>query len=76
MDEVVHTYLHCRQCLALRRRQPMDLGITHTGLLVSCPEHGLVVLFTPDKLAQWIARGPRCDCCRGSQHRPRKGRLR
>jgi hypothetical protein len=76
MDELVHTYLHCRKCLALPNGQPMELGITRTGLLVNCPEHGRVVFFTPEALAQWIARGPQCDCCREGKHRPRKGRMR
>jgi hypothetical protein len=76
MDELVHTYLHCRQCLASPPGQRMELGITKTGLLVSCPEHGLVVFFTPLALAQWISRPPQCDCCRGKRHRPRGGRTR
>jgi hypothetical protein len=76
MDELIHTYLHCRQCLALTNVQPTELGITRTGLLVNCPEHGPVVFFTPEKLAQWIMRGPECDCCREAKPRPRKGRMR
>jgi hypothetical protein len=76
MDELVHTYLHCRKCLALPNWQPMEVGITQTGLLVNCPEHGRVVFLTPETLAQWISRGPQCDCCRGGKHRQRKGQMR
>ncbi len=76
MDELVHSYLHCRKCVALQKAQPTELGITRTGLLVNCPEHGPVVFFTPESLAEWIARGQQCDCCGGEQPRPRKGRRR
>jgi hypothetical protein len=74
VDEPIHSYLHCRQCLPLPSRHPLELGITRTGLLVSCLEHGPVVFFTPDTLAQWIARGPQCECCRRDRRESRRPR--
>jgi hypothetical protein len=72
MDERVHTYLHCRECLMLQNGQATEIGITGTGLLVNCPKHGRVIFFTPEILAEWISRGPQCDCCRGGKHRHRR----
>jgi len=72
MDIQIHTYLHCRHCFALPPGHPIELGITSTGLLVNCPMHGRVMHFTPDVLAEWVAREPHCEHCQDGTHQPRK----
>lgn len=70
MTSEIHTYLHCRRCLGARQEERLELGLTRHGILVSCPEHGQVAHFTPEQIAERVARGPQCDCCSGGRHRP------
>lgn len=70
MNDAIHTYLHCKRCLGAWQTERVDIGFTPRGILLNCPKHGPIAHFTPDQVAQRVARGPECDCCAGGKHRP------
>lgn len=70
MTQEIHTYLHCKRCLGAWQTERLEVGFTAQGLLLHCRKHGQVALFTPEQVAERIARPPECDCCAGSKAPP------
>ncbi len=68
-DLEIHTFFHCRQCVERQQTGRIEAGLTRTGIMVQCKKHGTVGHFTPEKLREWLARGPQCACCPGGMHR-------
>lgn len=67
-DEI-HTFLHCRKCTLGGQTERLEVGITRSGIRVDCRKHGLVGHFTAEQVAEWVAKGIRCECCPGGMHR-------
>lgn len=68
-DIEIHTFLHCAQCFRGGQTPRIEAGLSKTGVVVQCKKHGLVGHFSPEQLAQFLAKGPMCSCCPGGMHR-------
>ncbi len=68
-DLDIHSFVHCKQCMLHYQTERLEAGLSHTGVVIQCKKHGLIVHFSPEELAQQLTRGPQCDCCPGGMHR-------
>ncbi len=62
------TFAHCRACVLGGQTPRVEVGLTTHGIRVQCKKHGLIAHWTPQQLADQVARGPQCDCCPGGKH--------
>jgi hypothetical protein len=72
----IQTFLHCARCTRENPGMPpkkwarLEVGFTRRGLQVWCLRHDMEVAhFTPEKIVEFLARGPLCACCPGGMHR-------
>lgn len=52
----IENYAHCQGCVRDHSRQHLDVGLTATGIKVSCRMHGVVWHLTPDGLRDELAK--------------------
>ena len=62
-DTFIHTFMNCRACVVLGKREQVEAGISSTGMVLRCKKHGLIEHFTPEHLANLIKGGPICEAC-------------
>lgn len=56
MTTSIENYAHCQHCIREHTRQQLDVGLTATGIKVSCRMHGVVCHFTPESLRDELAK--------------------
>jgi hypothetical protein len=56
MTTSIENYAHCQDCVRQHTRQQLDVGLTATGIKVSCRMHGVVCHFTPETLRDELAK--------------------